>query len=89
MFEQCTSLVMLILQLNAIIIMYELNMFEKKKWIQKQKFLKRRHLVRKPISVCVARGSNGELWNNVKKKISHTPGGKEIFGCRKAFFLKS
>ena len=58
----------------------------KKKWIQRQKFLKRRHLVRKPRSVWVARGSTGELWNNVKKKISHTSGGKEIFGCRKTFF---
>ena len=41
MFEQCTSLVMLILQLNAIIIMYELNMFEKKKMDSKAKILKK------------------------------------------------
>ena len=74
MFEQ------LILQLNAIIIMYELLgrkkrfvvssyiCLKKNKWIQRQKFLRRHHLLRKPSSVWVARGSTDEWWSNVKRE---------------------
>ena len=43
-------------------------MFKKNKWIQTQKFLRRRRLLRKPRSVWVARGSTGEWWNNVKRE---------------------
>ena len=38
-----------------------------KKWIQRQKFFRRRHLFRKPRSVWVARASTDEWWNNVKR----------------------
>ena len=75
MFEQCTILMML----NAILIMYELlgrkkrfamssNICLKKILIQRQKFLRRRNLLRKPRSVWVARGSTDEWWNNVKQE---------------------
>ena len=44
-------------------------MYEKKIWIQRQKFLGRCHLLRKSKSVWVAPGSTGKWWNNVKRNV--------------------
>ena len=87
MFEQFTILMMLILQLNAIIIMYELLRRKKrfavssciclqKKSIQRQKFLKTRHLLRKSRSARVAPGSTASGGVTLKQKVSQKPGGK-------------
>ena len=79
---------MLILQLNVIIIMYELLRrkkrfavssyicIKKKKSIQRQKFLRKRHLLRKSRSAQVVPGSTASGGVTLKQKVSQRPGGK-------------
>ena len=63
-------------------------MFEKKnKWIQRQKFLTRRHLLRKPRSVWVVHGSTDEWCNNAKREDLLDTWWNIYFSMSKEFFF--
>ena len=66
-------------------------MFEQKingfKGILKNGFLRIHHLLMKPKSVWVARGSTDEWWTNVKREdLQNTLVEKKLLGVKKMFF---